>query len=52
MERAQVLHRELELKDGDRALKEGITGRREHDVVDIEEVDGVVVMPMDEQGRV
>jgi hypothetical protein len=45
VERAQV-HRELALKDGDCALQEGGIGRCEHDVVDIEEVGGVVAVPM------
>jgi hypothetical protein len=36
---------------GDRALG-GCTGCREHDVIDVEEVDGVIVMPKDEQGCV
>jgi hypothetical protein len=37
------------LKGGDRALKESGTGHSKHDVIDIdEEVDGVVVVPMDE----
>jgi hypothetical protein len=44
-------YRELMMQGGDRALEESDT-RREHDVVDIEEVDGVVATPMDEQGRV
>jgi hypothetical protein len=52
VKRAQVLHPELALKSSGRALEEGGTRRREHDVVDVEEVDGVVVMPVDELGCV
>jgi hypothetical protein len=49
VERVEVLHRKLALKGGDRALKESGTGHSKHDVIDIdEEVDGVVVVPMDE----
>jgi hypothetical protein len=32
VERTEVLHHELVLQGGDRALEEGDTGRREHDV--------------------
>jgi hypothetical protein len=53
VERAQVLLCELALKGNDHALKQGTTRRREHDVVDVEEeVDDVIVMPMNEHGRV
>lgn len=53
MERPQVLHRELPLKSDNCALKKIGAGRREHDVIDVEqEVDGVVVVSMDEQGHV
>lgn len=52
MERTQVLHRELTLKCDDRALEEGGTRHREHDVVDVEEVDGVIAALMDGLGRV
>jgi hypothetical protein len=52
VERAYVFHRELVLKDHDRALVEGGAGCREHNVVNVEEVDGVVVVPMNEQGCV
>jgi hypothetical protein len=48
VERTEVLHRELTLKDGDRVLEEGGTGHREHNVVDVEEVECVVAMLMDE----
>lgn len=37
LEMAHVLHHELPLKSDDRALEEGGTGYREHDVVDVEE---------------
>jgi hypothetical protein len=53
VEKSQVLHRELALRSDNRALKKGITRRCDHDVIDVEqEVDGVVAMPIDEQGRV
>lgn len=53
VEKTQVLHRELLLPGGDCALKEGGTGRREHNIVDIQQqVEGVSVVPEDEQGRV
>jgi hypothetical protein len=52
MERPQVIYRKLALKGGYRALEEGSTGPREHNVVDVEEVYGVVAILMDEQGRV
>jgi hypothetical protein len=52
VERAQVLYHELVLKGGDCALKKAIIGRREHDVVNVEEdVDSVVSLPMNEHGR-
>jgi hypothetical protein len=53
VETSQVFHRELPLKGGDRAMKKVGSGRREHDVVDVEqEEDGVVAAPVDEHGRV
>jgi hypothetical protein len=52
MERAKVLHRKLALKGGDRTLKEGDTRHREHDVVDVDEVDGVATALKDEQRHV
>jgi hypothetical protein len=53
VERPEVLHRELPLKGDDRALKKIGTGRREHDIVDVEqEVYGVFDVPVDEQGHV
>jgi hypothetical protein len=36
VETAQVLHHELALKGGDRALKQGNTGHHEHHVDDVE----------------
>jgi hypothetical protein len=45
MERAQV-SREFAMKGDDCTLKLGTTGRREHDVVDVEEVDDVVAASM------
>jgi hypothetical protein len=33
-------------------MEEGSTGRRKHNVVDVEELDGVVVPPLDEHGCV
>jgi hypothetical protein len=45
VERIVVLHRELALQGDD-------TRCCEHDVIDVEEVDGVVAMPKDEQGCV
>jgi hypothetical protein len=48
VERAQVLDRELAMKGSDRTLEKGGTGRREHDVIDVEEVDGVLAVSMDE----
>lgn len=44
MEKVKVLHRELALQ--------GSTGRREHDIIEVEEVHGVVATLKDEQGRV
>jgi hypothetical protein len=64
VERPFVLHREHALKSGERVLKKSSTGHREHNVVNIEQgvdnvvvgveqmVDGVIAIPMDEQGRV
>ena len=54
VERPQVLHRELAMKDDDHVLKKSGTGCREDDVADVEqeEVDGVVAILLDEQGRV
>lgn len=52
VERAQVLHYDLALKGGDRALKECSIGRREHNVVDTEKVGGVIILSMVEQGHV
>jgi hypothetical protein len=49
VERPQVLHCELELKRDDRVLKKSGTGRYEHDAIN---VDGVIVVPVDEHGRV
>lgn len=42
------------LQGSNRALEpeEGRIGRREHDVVNVEEVDGVIVVQIDEQGHV
>jgi hypothetical protein len=48
VKRAQILHRELTLQGGNRALEENGSGRHEHDVVNVEEVDGVVTMPKGE----
>lgn len=33
-------------------MEEGGTRHHKHNIFDVEEVDGVVVAPMDEQGRV
>jgi hypothetical protein len=64
VERPFVLHRECALKSGERVLKKSGIGHCEHDVVNIEQgvddvvvgveqmVDGVIAMPMDEQGCV
>jgi hypothetical protein len=50
VERPHVPHRKLTLKGNDRALKEGNTRQREHDVIDVEqEVDGIITVLMDEQ---
>lgn len=53
MEKTQVLHRGLLLQGGDCALKEGRTGLREHNIVDVQQqVEGVNVVLEDEKGRV
>jgi hypothetical protein len=52
VERAQVLHCELALQSDGSALEENDSGCREHDVIDVEDVVGVVVVPKDEQGCV
>jgi hypothetical protein len=46
------VHSELTLQSDERALEDSGTGHCKHDVVDIEEVDGVVDTLKDEQGRV
>ena len=52
MERAQVLHHKLALQGSDRELEENGTGCREHNVVDVEEVEDVAAASKDEQGLV
>jgi hypothetical protein len=52
VERTQVLHRELTMKGNNHVLEKGNTRCRQHDVVDVEEVDSVIVVSMDEQGCV
>jgi hypothetical protein len=44
VEKVKVLHRELALQ--------GSTGRREHDIIEVEEVHGAVATLKDELGRV
>jgi hypothetical protein len=52
VERAQVLHHKLALQGSDRELEENGTGCREHNVVDVEEVEDVAAASKDEQGLV
>jgi hypothetical protein len=52
MEKPQVLHRKLPLEGDDCALEKIGDGCREHDVVDVEEVDDVIATTVDEEGRI
>jgi hypothetical protein len=49
MEGPQVLHRNLPLEGNDRVLQEIDSGCREYNVVDVEELDGVLAMSVDEE---